>query len=113
SHPYFKFIQKMRELGITSGCSETRYCPDDTVTRGQMAVFLIRGRLGVAAGTAFPYPGTPFFTDVPANHPYFAFIQEMRQLATTSGCTATQYCPEDSTTRGQMAVFLIRAFFTP
>ena len=113
THVYFKYIQKMRELGITAGCTETQYCPDAPVTRGQMAVFIIRGRLGLAAGAGFPFPATPYFTDVPETHPYFSFIQKMRDLAITTGCSATQYCVDQPTTRGQMAVFLIRGFFTP
>jgi hypothetical protein len=43
----------------------------------------------------------------------YSFIQKMRELAITSGCTATTYCPDNPTTRGQMAVFIIRAFLTP
>jgi hypothetical protein len=113
THPYFKWIQAMRGLGITTGCTAATYCPDDPVTRGQMAVFLIRGRLRIAAGTDFPFPAAAVFTDVPSTHPYFGPIQKMRELGITSGCTATAYCPDSPTTRGQMAVFLIRAFFTP
>jgi S-layer homology domain len=103
----------MKELGITAGCSPTQYCPDDPVTRGQMAVFLIRAVLGITAQDTPPSPATPFFTDVPAAHPFFSFIQKMRELGITSGCTATTYRPDAPATRGQMAVFLIRAFFTP
>ena len=33
----------MKDLGITSGCSFTQYCPDDPNTRGQISVFLARG----------------------------------------------------------------------
>jgi hypothetical protein len=33
----------MKQLGITAGCGPTTYCPDDPVTRGQMAVFIMRG----------------------------------------------------------------------
>lgn len=112
-HPYFKYIQKMRDLGITVGCSATTYCPDDPVTRGQMAVFLIRGRLGITSAQNFPFNPAAFFSDVPTNHPYFSFIQAMRELAITVGCSATTYCPDSPTTRGQMAVFIIRSFFTP
>jgi hypothetical protein len=43
THDFFKWIQKMQALGITSGCSATTYCPDDPVTRGQLAVFVMRG----------------------------------------------------------------------
>jgi hypothetical protein len=113
THPFFNHIQKMRELGITSGCTASTYCPDRAVTRGEMAVFLVRGRLGLGSGATFPSQPTPFFTDVPVGHTYFAFIQKMRELGITSGCTTTTYCANDPTTRGQMAVFLIRAFFTP
>ncbi|MBL8231967.1 MAG: VCBS repeat-containing protein [Bryobacterales bacterium] len=112
-HPFFKWIQKMRELGITTGCTATTYCPDAGVTRGQMAVFLIRARLGLASGDPLAFPATAFFTDVAATHPFFSFIQKMRQLAVTSGCTATTYCADDNTTRGQMSVFIVRGLLTP
>jgi hypothetical protein len=74
-----------------------------------MAVFLIRGKLG----NLFAHSSTALFSDVAPAHPYFAFIQKMRELGVTTGCTATQYCPDAATTRGQMAVFIIRAFYTP
>jgi hypothetical protein len=38
-------IEKLATAGITKGCnppSNDRYCPDDNVTRGQMAAFLTR-----------------------------------------------------------------------
>jgi hypothetical protein len=38
-------INKIAAAGITKGCnppSNTRFCPDDLVTRGQMAAFLRR-----------------------------------------------------------------------
>jgi len=33
----------MDQVGITTGCGTGLYCPDSLVTRGQMAVFIIRG----------------------------------------------------------------------
>lgn len=113
NHPFFRWIQKMRELGITTGCTATTYCPDDGVTRGQMAVFIVRARLGLASGDPLVFPATGFFSDVAANHPFYSFIQKMRQLAVTGGCTASTYCPDDSTTRGQMSVFIVRGLLTP
>lgn len=35
-------INSVAEDGITRGCAENRYCPDQFVTRGQMAAFLHR-----------------------------------------------------------------------
>lgn len=113
THPYFRHIQKMWELGITTGCTATAYCPDAPVTRGQMAVFVIRAKLRLPPGETFPYFPVPYFGDVEAGHPYFGFVQKMKELGITGGCTASNYCPDQPTTRGQMAVFLIRGFFTP
>jgi hypothetical protein len=41
-HPFFRFVEALAKSGITGGCSANPplYCPDNPVTRGQMAVFL-------------------------------------------------------------------------
>lgn len=109
THPHFAHVQRMRDLGITTGCSDARYCPEDPVTRGQMAVFMIRAKYG----GGFGFQAAPYFTDTGPAHPYFSFIQKMKETGITTGCTATMYCPEDPNVRGQMAVFIVRAFLTP
>jgi hypothetical protein len=42
NHPFFGFIEALKASGITGGCqaSPPLYCPDQALTRGQMAVFL-------------------------------------------------------------------------
>jgi hypothetical protein len=40
SHPLFQFVEALVASGITAGCGGGNYCPDDALTRGQMAVFL-------------------------------------------------------------------------
>ncbi len=42
THPFATWIEQLAREGITGGCGGTTYCPDATVTRGQMAVFLVR-----------------------------------------------------------------------
>ncbi len=113
THSHFRYIQKLRETGITAGCTTTTFCPADTVTRGQMAAFLVRARLGITDADRFPMQPTPLFTDVPASDPFFAYIQKLKELGITSGCTPDRFCPGEQTTRGQMAVFLTRAFLVP
>jgi hypothetical protein len=49
------------------------------------------------------------FTDVPPVHPFYRFVETLLHVGVTAGCTATTYCPDGSTTREQMAVFLLRA----
>jgi hypothetical protein len=57
------------------------------------------------------------FTDVPTSNPFYRFVETLLHAGVTAGCTATTYCPDGSTTREQMAVFLLRAregaSFTP
>jgi hypothetical protein len=110
AHVFFPYIQKMRELGITSGCGANIYCPDANVTREQMAAFIIRGKLMALHGDNFPFPQTSYFADVPAANPFFKFIQKMRELGITSGCGPNQFCPLADVTREQMAAFIVRAF---
>jgi hypothetical protein len=105
----FKFIQAMFELGISAGCGNGNYCPNDPVTRGSMAVFIVAARLG--AGANFTYPATPYFTDVPATANTFKFVQRMRMEGITGGCTPTTFCPAASVTRGQMAIFIMAGLF--
>jgi len=40
-------------------------------------------------------------------------LGRVARITIPTGCSLTTYCGEDSTTRGQMAVFILRAFFTP
>jgi len=101
---FFRFIQKLRDLGITGGCGGDDYCPNDPVTRGEMAVLVMAARYGSIPLT---YPSTPYFTDVPPSSSYFPFVQKMAQLGITGGCAVGLYCPDDPLTRGQMAVFIV------
>jgi hypothetical protein len=50
THPFFRFIEALAASGITAGCDAGSFCPDDPVTRGQMAVFLV-----AALGLHFPF----------------------------------------------------------
>lgn len=56
-----------------------------------------------------PAPGTASFTDVPTSAQFFAEIEAMKASGVTSGCTASQFCPDGTVTRRQMAAFFARA----
>ena len=40
THPFSQFGEALAASGVTGGCGSGNYCPDDPLTRGQMAVFL-------------------------------------------------------------------------
>ena len=115
SHFAFLFIERLFDAGITGGCSTNplSYCPENSVTRAQMAIFLERG----IHGSGFvPTDVLPTFTDTAGN---FAedWIEALKNDGITSGCGAGIYCPDNPVTRAQMAVFLLKAkhgaSFTP
>jgi hypothetical protein len=49
------------------------------------------------------------FTDVPPSSPFYRFIEILLHHSVTGGCSATQFCPGNSTVREQMAVFVLVA----
>ncbi len=107
------FIERLYNAGITGGCSlvPLMYCPENTVTRAQMAVFLLRGIHG--SGYTPPAVGAGSgFADVPTNHPVAAWIKQLAAEGITGGCGNGNYCPDAAVTRAQMAIFLLRSKYT-
>lgn len=106
-------IDALYAAGVTQGCSTEplRYCPDDTVTRAEMAAFLLRA-LGLDDTTA---SFTGYFSDVPPTDWYADLAERLYLEGITSGCGTDplRYCPEDPVTRAEMAVFIIRALSAP
>jgi hypothetical protein len=49
------------------------------------------------------------FGDVPIGSPYYRFVETLLHNSVTAGCAAGTYCPASSTTREQMAVFVLAA----
>lgn len=101
------FIEQLAADGITAGCGNGNYCPDDVVTRDQMAVFLLRAKYGSGHSPAAP---SGAFGDVPLGHWAAAWIEELAVEGITAGCGNGDYCPDAEVTRDQMAVFLVRTF---
>lgn len=102
-------IEALVTAGITTGCSRSgdRFCPDDPVSRGQMAAFLHRALpLGTGSATFEDTEGTVFAADV----------SSVADAGITFGCDPpdnTRFCPDATVTRGQMAALLVRGFDLP
>lgn len=100
-------INRLAAAGITQGCNpptSDRFCPQATMTRGQMAAMLAR---------AFHYPASPVdrFTD-DNGHLFEADIQKIAAMGVTVGCnppTNDRFCPDQPVRRDAMASFLTRA----
>jgi uncharacterized protein YkwD len=96
-------IAAIAEAGITSGCDDTgeHFCPGESVSRAQMATFLMR---------AFDLPATDIdYFDDDNGSVHEAAINAMAAAGITSGCGERQYCGGDEIKRAHMATFLMRA----
>jgi hypothetical protein len=99
-------ISRLAAAGITRGCNppaNTRFCPDEPVTRGQMAAFLVRALELSEGGPGFTDTGSSVFA---------ADISRLAEAGITRGCNPpanTRFCPNQPVTRAQMAAFLHRA----
>ncbi|MGH8958783.1 MAG: M15 family metallopeptidase, partial [Acidimicrobiia bacterium] len=95
-------INSLAAAGVTTGCTAGSYCPELSVTREQMASFLVR---------AFDLPtgATNPFADVGGTHA--ADIAAIHEAGITTGCSLAplSYCPGGLVLREQMAAFLHRA----
>ena len=104
-HGLAKEIMWLTAQGITRGCAPDRYCPNQPVTREQMATFLARA-------LNLPATNTDHFTD-DNNSSHQDNINRLAQTNITLGCAPNQYCPNQPVTREQMATFLARALNLP
>ncbi|MBI3161138.1 MAG: M6 family metalloprotease domain-containing protein [Chloroflexi bacterium] len=102
-------IERLYRNGIAAGCGTypLMYCPENSTSRAQMAVFLLRGRHG-SGYTPPPASGT-LFSDIPADHWAAAWIERLVAEGISSGCGDGKYCPDAKVTRAQMAILLLRS----
>jgi len=90
--------------GITDGCWIAKFCPDEPITRGEMATF-------VARALDLPPATTDHFDD--ASWPHHDALESLAEAGILLGCAARRACPDALLTRGQAASVLARAFDLP
>jgi len=102
-------IAKLSASGITKGCNppdNDQFCPERTLTRGEMAAFFVR------ALDLTSTDGATAFTDTAGS----TFVNDIAKLSAsgiTRGCNPPvndQFCPDREITRGEIAAFFNRAY---
>ena len=104
SGPFSGHIERIAELGVSTGYPDGTFRPTTPISRGEMAVMLARA-LDLAPGT-----GTGTFSDVPDGVFFTDAVEAISTAGITTGCGAGKYCPFDQVLRDQMASFVARAF---
>jgi hypothetical protein len=99
-------IEAIAAAGITVGCNppaNTRFCPEDNVTRAEAATFIARA-------ITLPSDGIDHFVD-DNGHVLEGGINKLAASGITKGCNPpanNHFCPESSLTRAQFAAFIAR-----
>ena len=102
------YIEAIRAVDITRGCNppiNDLFCPERSLTRGEMATIFVRALDLPAAGT------NPFADTAESVHVHA--ISALAAAGITKGCNPPDndlYCPGRTVTRGEMAAFMARAF---
>jgi glucose/arabinose dehydrogenase len=102
--PFSGYIERIAELGIATGYPDGTFRPANPISRGEMAVMLVRA-LDIAAE---PHRGT--FSDVPDGLFFTGAVEAIATARITTGCGGGKFCPFDHVLRDQMASFISRAF---
>ncbi|MGC9100825.1 MAG: S-layer homology domain-containing protein [Caldisericum sp.] len=108
----FNAISWAKEIGITKGYPDGTYRPEEPVTRGAVAAFIIRAKFGTddpICNGGVPCSQTqPYFQDVSPSYPFFSHIQKLKEIGVTKGYPDGTYKPEEPIRRDAIAAFLVR-----
>ncbi len=106
-----QYVHAIYNAGLTNGCATNplQYCPNNNVTRAEIAKFLELGKNGETYLP--PVVGTSSFADVPAGHWAVNWIEQLFADGFTNGCALNprRFCPDTAVSRAEMAKFLLLA----
>ncbi|MFV1962129.1 MAG: S-layer homology domain-containing protein, partial [Acidimicrobiia bacterium] len=103
---YTPYVETLAAQGVTTGYLDGTYRADSTVSRAEMAVFLVRAFVSGAIPSA-----QGIFADVPQTAWYADEAEKIYADGISLGCNSDplSYCPLDAVRRDSMASFLARA----
>lgn len=114
-HWAFDSIEALYQAGYIAGCSTTppMYCPDQTMTRAESAVFVERGVW--SAGYIPSQPTLQVFTDVPLGEWFAKWADGLWEDGYTAGCGTSPlaFCPLQQHSMAEGAVFFLRMLNGP
>ncbi len=100
-------VRTVAGAGAMEGCGGNSFCPDDPLSRSQLAMSLLKSRYGPWYA---PKPATGrVFADVPLSSPAAPWVEDLARREFAGGCGPGVFCPDDNVTRAQAAVFIVRA----
>lgn len=110
NHPFYFYVMRMKDLGITQGYSDGTYRPDAPITRGELAAFLTRA---LNDGEDPEYDDCLIvFDDVPCYHNYYEHTRQLMERfdqvsGETLGFSDGTYRPDINTKRGEASKLVV------
>ena len=92
--------------GIISGYSDGTCRPGDSVTRAQLCKVMV-----LAEGWTPLAPPVPTFSDVPTDHPFYAWVETAYTHGIISGYAGGIFLPGNHATRGQICKIVYNTIF--
>jgi DNA-binding beta-propeller fold protein YncE len=116
-HWAYRYVEYCAAAGVVQGYPDGGYHPDETVNRGQMAVYIARAVVSPTGDAAVPDPpAEATFSDVTADNEWawcYRHVEYCAAEGVVQGYWDGSYRPEAAVTRDQMAVYVQRAFGLP
>lgn len=112
THAFYQYIETAYNHGIISGyncgtgCLE--YRPSNNVTRGQLCKIVV-----LAEQWPLKDPSVPTFSDVPASHPFYQYVETAYAHGIISGYSGGTFRPDGNSTRGQICKIVYNAVTAP
>lgn len=106
------WIEQLVAEGLSSGCGDRLFCPDELVSRAQLAVMV--GKVLFSEQNTFPdQPSGHSFVDVETEDWAADYIEQLAQEGIISGCQVGKYCPDEAVSRAELAALIVKAFNIP
>lgn len=100
NHPGFGSIEAIAARGWISGCRESQFCPEDSLTRAQAATVIAKA-LSLNTGSSSSLGDLQ-------GHWAKSKIEAVISAGIMNGCTADLFCPDEVLSRAQAAVIIAK-----
>ena len=109
------YVHALAGARITRGCGEGNFCPENTLSRAEMAVTMVRAMHGPDFA---PAPAIGIFADVVISDTDTTadYIEQLYNDGVVAGCAVGPpmlYCPDNLVNRAEMSVFVVKGLGIP
>jgi hypothetical protein len=101
---FYEAVRNLYCAGVISGYSDNTFRPYNNTTRGQLTKIVV-----LAFGMQLYTPPQPTFSDVPASHTFYQYIETAAHEGLVSGYSDGTFRPGNDVTRGQLSKIVVEA----